>query len=202
MKLLAIVGSPRKGKATDKLIDKAIEGVKSKNPDCDVKKINLADYNIQHCRDCLVCRETKTDEPYAKCVIKDDMVQIYEELVETDALILGTPVHFAYATAHMMVFLERICWTFAKPEKSYLVIKGCPEPRSDKKRKSIIIVTSGIIPPLYRKFCDSATKCIEGVIRDSLNSKTVGDMYAGDIEHRGVERYFDKAYKLGQKLAR
>jgi hypothetical protein len=28
----------------------------------------------------------------------------------------------------------------------------------------------------------------------------MGDMYAGDIEHRGVERYFEKAYKLGQKL--
>jgi len=29
MNLLAIVGSPRKGKATDTLVDKAIEGVKS-----------------------------------------------------------------------------------------------------------------------------------------------------------------------------
>jgi len=29
----------------------------------------------------------------------------------------------------------------------------------------------------------------------------VGDLYAGDIEHRGVERYFDKAFNLGGRLA-
>ena len=202
MNLLAIIGSPRKGKATDTLVDKAIEGVKVKHPDCNVKKINLVDYNIQYCKNCLVCRDADTSEPYSKCVIKDDMAQIYEELLETDALILGTPVHSGYPTALMMIFLERISWTFAKPEKGYLfnTVYGCPLPRSDKKRKSIIIVTSGIIPPLYRIFCDWATKCIRDIVRHSLNAQTVGDMYAGDIEHRGVDYYFDKANKLGQKL--
>jgi hypothetical protein len=38
MNLLAVVGSPRKGNATDKRVDKAIEGFKSKSPDCSVKK--------------------------------------------------------------------------------------------------------------------------------------------------------------------
>jgi FMN-dependent NADH-azoreductase len=200
MNLLAIIGSPRKGKATDTLVDKAIEGIKAKEPDCNVKKINLVDYNIQYCKNCLVCRDADTNEPLSKCVIKDDMAQIYEELLESDALILGTPVHSGYPTALMMIFLERITWTFAKPEKRYLTIRGCPLPRSDKKRKSIIIITSGIISPLYRRFCDWATKCIRDNVRDSLNAKTVGDMYAGDIEHRGVDYYFDKANKLGQKL--
>ena len=200
MNILAIMGSPRKGKATDTLVDKAIEGVEAKHPGCTVKKINLVDHDIQHCRNCLVCRDADTDEPFAKCVIQDDMGQIYEALVEADALIFGTPVHSGYPTALMMMFLERICWTFAKPEKRYLTISGCPLPRSDKKRKSVIIVTSGIIPPLYRRFCDWATACIKGVVRDSLNAKTVGDMYAGDIEHRGVDRYFDEARKLGGKL--
>jgi len=59
-----------------------------------------------------------------------------------------------YATAVMMTFLERICWTFGKPEGRVLNIQGCPLPRSDKRREAIIIVTSGIIPPMYRKFCD------------------------------------------------
>ena len=53
MNLLAIVGSPRKGKSTDTLVDKAIEGVKSKNPDCNVKKINLIEHNIKFCKNCL-----------------------------------------------------------------------------------------------------------------------------------------------------
>jgi hypothetical protein len=99
-----------------------------------------------------------------------------------------------------MCFLERVCWTFAKPEKSYLTIRGCPLPRSGKKRKSITIVTSGIVPPMFKRFCNQAAPLIRGVIKDSLNAKTVGEMYAGDIEHRGVDCYFDKAFKLGTKL--
>jgi hypothetical protein len=41
----------------------------------------------------------------------------------------------------------------------------------------------------------------EGTVRDSLNAKTVGDLYAGNIEARGVEHYLDKAFNLGRKLA-
>ena len=46
MNLLAIVGSPRKGKATDTLVDRAIEGARSKAPDCHVKKLHLIDHDI------------------------------------------------------------------------------------------------------------------------------------------------------------
>ena len=200
MNLLAINGSPRKGKATDTLIDKAIEGVKSKVPDCDIKKINLIDHDIKFCRNCLACRETKTKEPIAKCIIKDDMSDIYEEILKSDNLILGTPVHMGSTTGIMVTFLERICWVFGKPGKNYLNVKGCPMPRSDKQRKAIIIVTSGIIPPMWKKLCNYATPLIKVTIHDSLNAKTVGKMYAGDIEHRSVEQYLDKAYNLGTKL--
>ena len=200
MNLLSIVGSPRKGKSTDTLVDKAIEGVKSKNPDCNVKKINLIEHNIKFCKNCLACRDSKTTEPIAKCSIRDDMDYINKEILNSDCLIFGTPVHMGYATGIMMTFMERICWTFAKPKGKILTISGCPTPRSNKKRKAIVIITSGIIPPIYRRFCDNATPLIKQTIKDSLNAKTIGDMYAGDIEHRGVEYYVDKAYKLGMKL--
>ena len=200
MNLLAIVGSPRKGKATDTLVDKAIEGIKSKSPKCNVKKLHLIDHDIQFCKNCLACRASKTKNPVAKCSIRDDMDYIREDVLKSDSLIFGTPVHMGYATAIMMTFLERICWTFAKPEGKLLSIYGCPIPRSNKSRKSIIIVTSGIIPPLFRRFCDDAASLIKQTVKDSLNAKTVGDMYAGDIEHRGVEYYIDRAFNLGKKL--
>ena len=200
MNLLAIVGSPRKGKATDTLVDRAIEGVKSKTPNCNVKKLHLIDHDIQFCKNCLACRDSKTKKPVAKCAIQDDMDYIREDVLKSDFIIFGTPVHMGYATAIMMTFLERICWTFAKPEGKLLSIYGCPIPRSNKTRKSIIIVTSGIIPPLFRRLCDDATSLIKQTAKDSLNAKTVGDMYAGDIEHRGVDHYLDRAFKLGKRV--
>ena len=200
MNLLAIVGSPRKGKATDSLVDKAIEGYKSKVQNCNIKKLNLIEYDIQFCRNCLACRDSRTKNPVAECTIRDDMDYIKEDILKSDSLIFGTPVHMGYATAIMMTFLERICWTFAKPEGKILTISGCPMPRSNKKRKSIIIVTSGIIPPLFRRLCDDATPLVKRTVKDSLNAKTVATMYAGNIEHRGVDYYLDRAFNLGRKL--
>ncbi len=200
MNLLAIIGSPRKGKVTDTLVNKAIEGVINKSPDASVKRIYLSDHEIGYCKDCLSCWQSNTEGPIARCVIRDDMDDINQDILNSDALILGTPIHMGYATALMMTFLERICWTFAKPGKSYVIVKGCPAPRSDKKRKAVIIAASGMIPARYKKLCNWATPQIKGVIKDSLNAKTVGELYAGDVWHRGVECYFNKASKLGWKL--
>ena len=201
MHLLAIMGSPRKGRATDTLVDKAIEGATSASPTCTVKKINLIEHDINYCKNCLTCRDTQTNEAVAPCTIRDDMDDIKEDILGSDALIFGTPVHMGYATAVMMTFLERICWTFGKPERRVLTINGCPMPRSDKKRNAIVIVTSGLIPPMYTMLCNWASSQIKGVVKDSLNGRIVGELYAGDIEHRGVEHYFDKAFRLGRKIA-
>jgi len=200
MNLLAIIGSPRKGKATDTLVGKTIEGVLKKSPDTSVKKIYLSDHEINYCKDCLTCWKSDTKGPVAECVIRDDMDDINQDILKADSLIIGSPIHMGYATALMMTFLERICWTFAKPEKSYIIIKGCPAPRSDKKRDAVIIAVSGMIPVRCKKFCNCVTPQIKGVIKDSLNAKTVGELYAGDVWHRGVEHYFSKAFKLAQKL--
>jgi hypothetical protein len=201
MNLLAVMGSPRKGMATDTLVDKAIDGAVYANPDLIVRKVVLADHDIGYCKNCLNCRDRRTTEPFSRCSIRDDMDLIYEDVLASDLLIFGTPLHMGFVSSLMMVFFERICWTFAKPEGKVLTISACPIPRSDKKRRSITILTNGIIPPIYRKLCDDASPLIKNTVKDSLNAKTVGDLYAGDIERRGVERYLDRALDLGRKLA-
>ena len=90
MNFLAIVGSPRKGKATDTLVDRAIEGVKFKTPNCNIKKLHLIDHDIQFCKNCLACRDSKTKKPVAKCSIQDDMDYIREDVLKSDFLIFGT----------------------------------------------------------------------------------------------------------------
>ncbi len=93
MNLLSIIGSPRKGKATDTLVDKAIEGTLKKAPNVSVKKIYLSDHKIGFCKDCLSCWKSQTEAPIAKCVIRDDMDVINQDILKSDLLILGTPVH-------------------------------------------------------------------------------------------------------------
>ncbi len=201
MNLLAIIGSPLKGKVSDTLVDKAIEGTVGAHPEVMVRKLHLADFDLNYCRNCLACRDRLTDAPVSECTIRDGMDDISKEVLASDGLIFGTPVHMGYPPALMMSFLERICWTFAKPEGGEPAANGSPVPRSKKQRKAVIIVVSGIVPPLHRRRCDSTTPLIRRTIQDSLNAKTVGDLYADDIEHRGVDRYCAKATRLGHKLA-
>jgi len=198
MKIVAIMGSYRKGKTIDTLMDKAIEGVKDGNSAARVEKISLIDKDIQYCKNCMACRKDDPAKAIAKCPIEDDMQQIYPLLDEADAYIFGTPVNMGAVTALMKTFLERICWTFARPGR--WPVKGCPKPRNKRSKKAIALVSSGIIIPLLRRWCDDATPLIKSVCQSSLNARLVGSLYAGAVEKRGVEHYLDRAYKLGRKL--
>ena len=41
----------------------------------------------------------------------------------------------------------------------------------------------------------------ETFIKDSLDAKLVGTLYAGGVEKVGMDRYLARAYSLGRKLA-
>ena len=79
------------------------------------------------------------------------MDYIKEDVLKSDSLIFGTPVHMGYATAIMMTFLERICWTFAKPEGKLLTISGCPIHRSNKKQNQSLLLRQG----LFRQYSEN-----------------------------------------------
>jgi len=200
MHVLAIMGSPRAGGATDRLVDQAISGALEANPGASIQKIRLGEVRIGPCRNCLACRDDLGAVPYAPCVQRDDMTPLLDDLARADALIIGTPVHMGHVTSLMMAFLERICWTFAKPTGRVLTVRGCPVPRTAKRRTAAIIVVSGIVPPLLRRFCDEATGLVSRTLKDSLNCRTVGSLYAGAVERRGVEVYMEKARRLGRAV--
>ncbi len=199
MKVVAISGTYRKGRTIDTLIGKAVEGVKKNSPDAEITMIQLIDKNIQYCKNCMACRKDEPEKSHIPCIIKDDMDDIYPLLDEADAYIFGTPVNIGDVTAVMKTFLERMVWVMAKPGDG-LMVKGCPIPRSNRKKKAIIIVSSGLVPTTFRMFCDSATGLIKSVCESSLNADIVGNMYAGAIEKEGMEGFFDSAFKLGEKL--
>ncbi|MBC8229406.1 flavodoxin family protein, partial [bacterium] len=177
MNILAIMGSYRKGKTIDTLMDKAIEGAKANISNIQVDKLYLVDKNIKYCKNCMVCRKDDENKNIANCVISDDMEIIYPMIEKADGFIFGTPVNMGAVTAIMKTFLERTCWGFAKPGKR--PIGGCPTPRTTRKKRAIIMVSSGIIPPLFRRWCDDATSLIKSHCTCILNAKVLGSLYAG-----------------------
>ena len=129
MKVLALIGSPRKRSNTDILVDKILEGCKEEG--FISEKLYLYDFDISACTDCRVCKS----ENY-ECAIKDDMQQIYTGMVEADIIIFGTPVYWYGPTGKMKLLIDRMRPFIAsgkmKGKKGVLVVPSEEGPKACK----------------------------------------------------------------------
>jgi multimeric flavodoxin WrbA len=112
MKVLGVVGSRRKNGNTAYLVQEALNEIQSEEVETEI--IYLGDYNIRGCNGCEGCKDTY------KCVVKDDMQKIYPLIMNSDALVLGSPTYFYNITSDMKAFIERLyCFqVFAEDDRS------------------------------------------------------------------------------------
>jgi multimeric flavodoxin WrbA len=101
VKVLGLVGSPRKGGNTDLTVQAVLEGAAANLNS--IEKIYLYDFEIVPCVDCKTCKKP----PY-QCVIKDDMPNLYLKLQEADAIIFGTPLYWYGPSAKMKLLIDRL----------------------------------------------------------------------------------------------
>jgi len=101
MKILALMGSPRKESNTDILVDKILEGAKTKEHTSE--KVYLYDNEIKPCLACYGC--TKGD---LNCVQQDGMQEIYPKMNEADFIIFGTPIYWFGSTGPMKNVIDRL----------------------------------------------------------------------------------------------
>ncbi len=99
VKVLGVVGSPRKGGNADRLIDRVLEGAKEKN--ADTEKVYLHDLEIHPCQGAFSCEVRK------RCVLPDDMQPLYEKLHQADSIVIGTPIYMAMASGPLVKFFNR-----------------------------------------------------------------------------------------------
>jgi len=103
MKLLALLGSPRKEGNTSFLLDEYLKGIKESNKDVEVTKVYLHGKNIHYCNGCNVCRTVTIGE----CVIKDDMQELYKKFNESKLIIFATPIYWWGISSQLKTFLDR-----------------------------------------------------------------------------------------------
>lgn len=104
MKIIGISGSPR-DKNTNCMLRTVLDATNQK-----YELILLKDKKIQPCVACRKCSETN------KCIINDDMHEIYDKLSEADIIVLGSPTYFDNVTGIMKNFIDR-CLPFYAPRK-------------------------------------------------------------------------------------
>lgn len=107
-KWIAILGSPRRGRNTEKLIDYYIEGLESHG--IEVEKIALSEIKQNPCTGCCHCLQNNI------CFYKDDISDIIDKIKRAEGLILGSPSYNYNVTPYMKIFLDRLysLFTFGK----------------------------------------------------------------------------------------
>ena len=85
-KVIVISTSLRRGSNSDMLADKFVEGAVSAGND--VEKISLVGKDIRFCTGCFGCQKL------GKCVIKDDVNDIMEKVLEADVVAWATPIYY------------------------------------------------------------------------------------------------------------
>lgn len=198
MKLMAIIGSPRKGGNTEILVNRVIEGYLSKT-DADVEKIMVTGKKIGYCTGCLTC--TFPPPGTGKCVIDDDMTEILEEMVTCDAFIFGTPNHMRTVSAPLLVFLSRMLplmeFVPDKDSDGNIIGGGFTSKLKDKKAAMVIsqgdpIFSSPLVHEvLERNLIDLGIRRVGDVI-------SMGNMLEGDAAKK--EDDLEKAFQLGVNL--
>jgi len=99
VRVLGIVGSPRVGGNTDRMVDEVLQG--AADAGAVHKKIYLSKLTIAPCRACEGCK-TK-----GRCIVDDDMQAVLDDLKEHDVWVLGTPVYFWGPTGWFKAMLDR-----------------------------------------------------------------------------------------------
>ncbi len=99
VKLCAVFGSPRRKGNTALLLKKAIEG--AKDAGAEVTEIVLRDKKMSPCLEIYGCRDT------GKCVIKDDFHEIADQMLESNGVMLASPIFFYSVSAHTKMLIDR-----------------------------------------------------------------------------------------------
>ncbi|MDP2911504.1 MAG: flavodoxin family protein [Candidatus Omnitrophota bacterium] len=186
MKVLGINGSPRIDGNTDLLLDKVLEGARSKG--AKVEKIILNKLKFIPCQE---CEDMPND---GSCNVQDDMQDVYRKIKDADVVVFASPIFFGSLSAQAKMMIDRFqcAWRakyILKKDNGYKKITGafvCVEASSRKDflenakaiaRNFFAVINAGY---KYELFCQG----IEGK----------GDMLKHPV-------YLKKAFDIGVKIA-
>ena len=112
MKVFGICGSPR-ASTTEYVIEDAL--TKLENNGFDTKLFSCVGKIIKPCMHCDYCLENK------KCIIDDDMSEVYTNLKKADGIILATPVQSGGISSNLAAIMDR---TRALEAVDYNLLRG------------------------------------------------------------------------------
>ena len=98
-KVVIFNGSPRKNGYTSKLLAEVTKGAEAAG--AQTVTFNLNDPKIRGCQGCNYCRE------HDGCATQDYLQPMYQEIIEADAVVLGSPIYYHDISGQTKIWLDR-----------------------------------------------------------------------------------------------
>jgi len=191
MKITGFVGSPCKNGNVELLVSQVLEGAATQG--LETRKIYLNNLEIRPCQSCGI-------DPHPKrCLLDDDMSQIYGALETSDVIVLGSPVYFDTVSAQVKLMIDRsncLMPYVRKNDGTYGF-----ERRLNKRKKGVFVAVSGT---------DQDYKAILATIKGFFNwtNTTLAEIiyYAHDDNKLGSvkndQAKMKQAFELGIKVSK
>lgn len=175
--VLILSGSPRGGGNSDLLCDEFARGAAERGNH--VEKIRVSDKKIGYCRACYYCRDNS-----GACVLKDDMAEVLQKMIDADVIVLASPVYFYSIDAQLKAVIDRTLarWTEVKNKEFYYIIT-C----ADGEKQSVM-TTLGCL----RAYAD----CVSGAIERGVIYGT-GVYQKGEVKASPAMK---QAYEMGRSV--
>ena len=143
MKVVAFLGSPRIHGNSDYLLSEALKPIEEAGHEIVLYKLNFM--NIKPCQNCGGC------EKGGKCIINDDMVEVYDSIRTADRIILASPIFFFALSAQAKTMIDRCQALWCE---KYLMNKTIPA--RPFGRKGLLLLVGGMKKDIGVK-CSEAT---------------------------------------------
>lgn len=195
-RVVAIVGSYRKGGTTDTAVEAILEGARNKG--AETRTFYLRDEHIEFCTNCRQCMQEPGPER-GRCVQKDDLGPMLEEIEAADAIVLGSPVNCYNVTAIFRRMMERLVGAAYWPWG-----QNAPSARTKKMERKAVLVASSAMPGFLIPLATGAARALR-LTAGMLGAKPVGNLWiglvAGEPHHTLSARIRERAQRLGMGLA-
>jgi multimeric flavodoxin WrbA len=155
MKVIGIVGSPRKNGNTNAIVQQVLAGAAEVG--AETKTFILNDMNYRGCQACNYCKS------HEKCKLEDDLALLFSEMAEADGIVFGAPIYFGQFSGQMRLFLDR-CYSLVNSDFS---------PRLPVGKKAVIVGAQGMPDPagfkgVYEEFGSQISQFAGMDVKDIL----------------------------------
>lgn len=136
--IVAINASPRVDWNTGTLIREASRGAESEGAEVVVFDL----YKLEKFTGCISCFGCKLPANKGKCIYRDGLAPVLEEIRHADGLIIGTPNYLGDVSAGFRALYERLIF-------QYITYKKDPTSYSDRSIPVLFIMTSNAPEEFY-----------------------------------------------------